>query len=96
MSLCASAKREIFARKSHFFGSARRNMFFCAVPETTIFIVVSGPHTEMGLAVVSETTIILVVSGTSGERGKPAEPKKGGKSRMRACFGVLCLKPLFL
>ena len=52
-------------------------MLFCAVPETTIFIVVSGPHTEMGLGGVPETTIKIVVSGTSGEKEKPAEPKKG-------------------
>ena len=52
-------------------------MLLCAVPQTPIFIVVSGPHTEMALADVPETTIKIVVSGTSGERGKPAEPKKG-------------------
>ena len=97
MSLCASAKREIFARKFHFFGAARRNVsFFCAVPETTIFIAVSGPHTEMGPGGVPQTTIKTVVSGTPGERGKPAEPKKEGKSGLRVPFGVLCLKPLFL
>ena len=53
-------------------------MLFCAVPETTIFIVVSGSHTEMGLGGVPETTIKIVVSGTSGEKEKPAEPKKKG------------------
>ena len=63
-SLCASAKREIFACKSHFFGFARRNMFFCAVPETTIFIVVSGAHTGVVLVDVPGTTIKIVVSGT--------------------------------
>ena len=52
-------------------------MLLCAVSETTIFIVVSGPHTEMGLGGVPETTIKIVVSGTSGEKEKPAEPKKG-------------------
>ena len=93
--MCFGEARD-FRTQIPLFGSARRNMFFCAVPETTIFIVVSGPHTEMGLAGVPETTIKIVVSGTSGERGKPAEPKNRGKSRMRACWGVLCLKPLFL
>ena len=38
---------------------------------------VSGPHAEMGLGGVPETTIKIVVSGTSGEKEKPAEPKKG-------------------
>ena len=71
-------------------------MLLGAGPETTIFIVVSGPHTEVVLADVPGTTVKIVVSGTSGERGKPAEAKKGGKSRMKICFGVLCLKPLFL
>ena len=52
-------------------------MFLCAVSETTIFIVVSGPHTAMGLSGVPETTTKIVVSDTSGEKEKPAEPKKG-------------------
>ena len=52
-------------------------MLLCAVPETTIFIVVSGQHTEMGLGGVPQTTVKIVVSGTSGEKEKPAEPKKG-------------------
>ena len=60
------------------------------------FLVVSGAPTELALAHVPETTIKIVVSGTRGEKEKSAEPKKGGKSRMKACFGVLCLKPLFL
>ena len=64
MSLCASAKREIFGGKSHFFGFARRNMLFCAVPEATIFIVVSGAHTGVVLVDVPGTTIKIVVSGT--------------------------------
>ena len=64
--------------------------------ETTIFIVVSGARTGVVLAHVPETTIKTVVSGICGLRQKSAEPKKGGKSRMKACFGVLCLKPLFL
>ena len=52
-------------------------MLFCAVPETTIFIVVSGAHTGVVLVDVPGTTIKIVVSGTSGEKEKPAEPKKG-------------------
>ena len=52
-------------------------MLLCAVPETTIFIVVSGQHTDMGLGSVPETTVKIGVSGTSGEKEKPAEPKKG-------------------
>ena len=95
-SLCASAKREKNAKKTHFFGCARPNLLFCAVPETTIFIVVSGAHTGVILVDVLGTTIKIVVSGTSTEKEKPAEPQKGGNSRMKACFGVLCLKPLFL
>ena len=71
-------------------------MPFCAVPETTIFIVVSGTHTGVVLVDVPGTTTKIVVLGTSTEKGKPAEPQKGGNSRMKACFGVLCLKPLFL
>ena len=64
MSLCASAKREIFAQKTHYFwlrGSA--TCFSLALPETTIFIVVSGTHTWVLLAHVPETTIKIVVSG---------------------------------
>ena len=71
-------------------------MIFCVRPETTIFIVVSAHRTDMGLGGVPETTVKIGVSGTPGERGKPAEPKKGGKTRIKTCFGVLCLKPLFL
>ena len=52
-------------------------MLLCAVPETPIFIVVSGTHTAMGLGGVPETTTKIVVSDTSGEKEKPAEPKKG-------------------
>ena len=69
------------ARFSHanptFLAPRVETCFFFAVPETTIFIVVPGPHTEMGLAGVPETTTKIVVSGTCGEREKPAEPKKG-------------------
>ena len=52
-------------------------MIFCVRPETTIFIVVSALHTDMSLGGVPETTVKIGVSGTSGERWKPAEPKKG-------------------
>ena len=71
-------------------------MLLCAVPQTPIFIVVSGPHTAVGLGGVPETTTKIVVSDTSAETEKPAEPKKGSNSGMTTCFGVLCLKPLFL
>ena len=59
-----------------FFGFARQNMLFGAGPQTTIFIVVSGAHTEVALADVPETTIKIVVSGTSGDKEKQAEEKK--------------------
>ena len=75
--LCASAKREISSPKFHFLGVSRRKLIFCARPETTIFIVVSGQHTDMGLGGVPETTVKIGVSGTPGEKEKPAEPKKG-------------------
>ena len=39
-------------------------MFWSAVPETTVFIVVSGAHTGVVLAHVPETTSFIVVSGT--------------------------------
>ena len=38
--------------------------FVCPIPETTIFIVVSGTHAGVVLAHVPETSIKLVVSGT--------------------------------
>ena len=60
-----------------FLAFARPNMLFGAVPQTTIFKVVSGAHTEVALADGPETTTKIVVSGTCGEREKPAEPKKG-------------------
>ena len=75
--LCASSKREISSPVFHFLGVSRRKMIFCVRPETTIFIVVSAQHTDMGLGGVPETTVKIGVSGTLGERGKPAEPKKG-------------------
>ena len=40
------------------------DMFWGAVPETTVFIVVSGTHIGVVLAHVPETTIKIVVSGT--------------------------------
>ena len=39
-------------------------MFWGAVPETAVFIVVSGAHIGVVLAHVPETTIKIVVSGT--------------------------------
>ena len=39
-------------------------MFWGAVPETTVFIVVSGARIGVVLAHVPETTIFIVVSGT--------------------------------
>ena len=39
-------------------------MFWSAVPETTVFIVVSGAHTGVVLAHVPEATLKIVVSGT--------------------------------
>ena len=40
--------------------------FLCPVPETTVFVVVSGTRTHTGvvLAHVPETTSFIVVSGT--------------------------------
>ena len=40
------------------------DMFWGAVPETTVFTVVSGAHTGVVLAHVPETTVKIVVSGT--------------------------------
>ena len=40
------------------------DMFWGAVPETTVFIVVSGAHTGVVLAHVPETTVKIVVLGT--------------------------------
>ena len=95
VSLCFGEARD-FRSKIPLFCFARPNMLFGAVPETTIFIVVSGAHTGVVLVHVPGTTTKIVVSGTWGKKEKPAEPKKGGKSRMTTCFGVLCLKPPFL
>ena len=53
-----------------------QDMLFCAVPETTIFIVVSSAHTGVVLAHVPETTIKTVVSGTWGDEEKQAEDKE--------------------
>ena len=46
------------------------------MPETTVFIVVSGAHTGVVLARVPETTVKIVVSGTSGDEDKEAEDKE--------------------
>ena len=51
-------------------------MFFDAVPQTTIFIVVSGAHTGVALADVPETTIKIVVSGTWGADKKHTEVRE--------------------
>ena len=51
-------------------------MFWGAVPETTVFIVVSGAHTGVVLAHVPETTVKIVVSGTWGDEDKESEDKE--------------------
>ena len=40
------------------------DIFWGAVPETTVFTVVSGAHTGVVLAHVPETTVKIVVSST--------------------------------
>ena len=47
-------------------GLGRFTGFLCAMPETTVFVVVSGTHTHTGvvLAHVAETTSFIVVLGT--------------------------------
>ena len=61
--MCFETKREIFASKTHFLGSADPAMLFLGLPETTVFVVVSCAHTGVSLAHVPETTIKIVVSG---------------------------------
>ena len=63
MSLCASAKREILVLQNLLFELRGSATVFPCLPETTIFIVVSGTHTWVLLAHVPETTIKIVVSG---------------------------------
>ena len=46
------------------------------MPETTVFIVVSGAHTGVVLAHVAETTVKIVVSGTWGDEDKESEDKE--------------------
>ena len=52
------------------------DMFRGAVPETTVFIVVSGAHTGVVLPRVPETIVKIVVSGTWGDEDKEAEDKE--------------------
>ena len=52
------------------------DMFWGAAPETTVFIVVSGPHTGVFLAHVPETTGFIVVSGTCGDEDEEAKEGK--------------------
>ena len=54
------------------------DMFWGAAPETTVFIVVSGPHTGVLLAHVPETTGFIVISGTCGDEDE--EAKEGKKN----------------
>ena len=51
-------------------------MFWSAVPEATVFTVVSGAHTGVVLAHVPETTVKIVVSGTWGDEDREAEDKE--------------------
>ena len=53
-----------------------KTCFWGAVPETTVFIVVSGAHTGVVLAHVPETTVKIVVSGTWGDEDKESEDKE--------------------
>ena len=50
--------------------------FLCPMPETTVFVVVSGTHTGVVLAHVPETTSFIVVSGTWGDEDKLEEEEK--------------------
>ena len=67
-------------RETH--GSKRRGVsayqprFSLPLPETTVFLVVSGSHTGVLLAHVPETTSFIVVSGTWGDEDKQAQEKK--------------------
>ena len=87
VSVCFGEARDFRTKISHFWLRASKHVFFCAVPETTFFIVVSGPHTEVALADVPETTIKIVVSETWGEKEKPAEPQKRGQIKNEDMFG---------
>ena len=63
--LCVLRRSARFSLKNPTFLASRvETCLFYAVPETTIFIVVSGAHTGVVLVDVSGTTIKIVVSGT--------------------------------
>ena len=54
-------------------------MFWGAVPETTVFTVVSDTHPGVVFAHVPETTAKIGVSGTWGDEDKQAEDKEEAK-----------------
>ena len=84
--VCFDKARD-FVTHSRFFFFARWYVLLLAVPQTPIFIVVSGPHTAVGIGGVPGTTTKIVVSGTSAETEKPAEPKKGSNREWRYVLG---------
>ena len=65
-----------------------QDMFWGAMPETTVFTVVSGVHTGVVLAHVPQTTIKIVVSGTWGVGDKQALVKKTATSRQERLLGL--------
>ena len=56
-------------------------MFRSAVPETTVFTVISGAHTGVVLADVPETTAKIVVSGTSAAEDTEADEDKQAEEK---------------
>ena len=75
---CGERERERETGKTKKRGQTKNeDMFWGAAHETTVFIVVSGPHTGVFLAHVPETTGFIVVSGTCGDEDEKA--KKGTK-----------------
>ena len=61
-------------------------MFWGAVPETTVFTVVSGANTGVVLARVPETTVKTVVSGTWGDAEQRGSTWRRSKSRTKCAF----------
>ena len=55
--MCFGEARDFRSKIPLFWLRASKHAFFCAVPETSIFIVVSSAHTGVVLAHVPETTI---------------------------------------
>ena len=56
------------------------------MPETTVFIVVSGANTGVVLPHVAETTSFIVVSGTWGDEDKQAKEKTNTSRQISIFF----------